>query len=85
VQAATINRMLNHSYENNIELIAHERPRHSLVLKADFAELELRKQKAAVAWLREYHKEYKHEKTMQEKKAEWEMQRLDALNAKENA
>lgn len=36
-------------------------------------------------WLKAYHNEYVHEKSMQEKKAEWEMQRQDAANAKENA
>lgn len=77
--------MLSHSRDHNIELVGSERPRHSLVLKADFAELERRKQKAAVAWLREYHKEYKHEMSMQEKKAEWERQRLDQINARDAA
>lgn len=36
-------------------------------------------------WLKAYHNEYTHEKSMQEKKAEWEMQRQDAANAKQNA
>lgn len=61
--------MLSHSRQNNIELVGPERRRHCLVLKEDFGELELRKQKAASAWLNEYNKEYKHEKNLQEKKA----------------
>ncbi len=67
--------MLTHNRENNIELVGLEKPKHSLVLKADFADLEIRKQKAAAAWLREYNREYKHEMSMPEKKALWEMQR----------
>lgn len=77
--------MLTHNRENNIELVGLERPRHSLVLKADFADLEIRKQKAASAWLREYNKEYKHEMSMPEKKALWEMQRQDAAKARQDA
>jgi len=64
VQAATMNRMLNHNRDHNIELVGSERPRHSLVLKADFPALEVRKQKAAMEWLKAYHNEYTHEKTM---------------------
>jgi hypothetical protein len=75
VQAATINRMLSHSKDHNIELVGPERRRHCLVLKEDFADLELRKQKAATEWLKAQSWSYKHEQSMPEKKALWEMER----------
>lgn len=53
VQAATMTRMLSHLKDHNIELVGSEKPRHSLVLRADFADLEIRKAKAASAWMRE--------------------------------
>ncbi len=80
-----MNRMLSHLKDHNVELVGSERPRHSLVLKADFPELEARKALAASALIREQGRQYEHEKSLQEKRAEWEMQRQDAAEAKEAA
>jgi hypothetical protein len=49
-QATTVSRMLDHNRDHNIELVAPEHRKHSLVLKADFPALEQRKAIAAEKW-----------------------------------
>ena len=68
--------MLSHSRENNIEMLLPESKvnrKHCLVLKEDFPQLELRKEIAAVEWLKAQKLQYEHKQSMPEKKAEWEM------------
>ena len=78
VQAATVQRMLEHNRQNNVELVPPERRKHSLVLKADFPALEERKKIAAMKWMEAHDLQYQHTQNQVEKKAEWEMQRQDA-------
>ena len=76
-QATTVNRMLDHNRDHNIEIVPPEHRKHSLVLKADFPALEQRKAIAAEKWREAHTWQYQHEQNMIEKRAEWEMQRQD--------
>ncbi len=51
--------MLTHYQENNIELVPPEHRKHSLVLKADFPNLEYKKEIATAALIREQDRQYK--------------------------
>eukprot|EP00347_Sterkiella_histriomuscorum_P006827 403351283 len=69
---------------SNPNVINKEPRRVTLVHQSKFEELEVRKDKAAGAWLACMNQEYEHKMNNEEKRYQWEIQRLDAMRAKQD-
>ncbi|CDW74141.1 UNKNOWN [Stylonychia lemnae] len=64
--------------------IKHEPRRVTLVHQSKFEELEVRKAKAASAWLGQMNQTYEHQYDLEYKKQMWEIERKEAMRAKQD-